>query len=215
MLTLVILTVACKNSIFYPNHFIRQNKKSTFIKSGYAYEDSILLKVNLCHYHNLEWTPNTTGNLVLNPLQIQHNLIQSYSRYFSFIQEPKIEKAYFGVDCDIKAEDILSKATPQKDGIHSSPQLFASLRISSASMKRLEGGGGLEIAEDMGDDKHRMEYKLITSVYKNGTVIYMDSRIHWTNIFSDRGEQLKYQVPQVVIDSLVTLTLQEYFKRME
>lgn len=68
---------------------------------------------------------------------------------------------------------------------------------------------------DTFNDKHIIEYKLITSIYQNDTLIYMDNRTHWTEVFSERGEQLKYHVPQVVIDSLVTLTLQEYFKRME
>lgn len=73
----------------------------------------------------------------------------------------------------------------------------------------------MEAAMDMGDDKHLLEYKLTTAIYQNDTLIYMDNRTHWTEVFSERDEQLTYYVPQVVIDSLVTLTLQEYFKRME
>lgn len=73
----------------------------------------------------------------------------------------------------------------------------------------------MEFSHDTGDDIHRIEYKLITSIYSNDTLIYMDNRTYWTEIISERDEQLTYHVPQVVIDSLVTLSLQEYFKRLE
>ena len=60
-----------------------------------------------------------------------------------------------------------------------------------------------------------IEYKLVTAIYQNDSQIYMDNHGFRTEFFSERDEQVKCQVPQIVIDSLVTLSLQEYFKRME
>jgi hypothetical protein len=87
--------------------------------------------------------------------------------------------------------------------------------VSTQSGKRIEGGGGLEWAEDMGDDRHLIEYKLITSIYQNDTLIYMDNRAYWTRLIVERGSRVQHNVPQEVIDTLVKLSLEEYFKRMK
>jgi hypothetical protein len=87
--------------------------------------------------------------------------------------------------------------------------------VSTQSGKRIEGGGGLEWAEDMGDDRHLIEYKLITSIYQNDTLIYMDNRAYWTRLIAERGTSVQHHVPQEVIDTLVKLSLEEYFKRMK
>ncbi|MCC5929450.1 MAG: hypothetical protein JJU28_09415 [Cyclobacteriaceae bacterium] len=87
--------------------------------------------------------------------------------------------------------------------------------ITSYTYRNIEGGGGLTFVEYMGNDRHSFEYKLVTSIYQNDTLVYMDNRAYWTEVFSERGERLRYQVPQVVLDSLVSLTLKEYFKRVE
>jgi hypothetical protein len=93
--------------------------------------------------------------------------------------------------------------------------IIPQLKITSKSLKNTYWGGPTGFSEDLGDDKHFLEYKLVTSIYRNDTLIYMDNRTHWTEVISERGQQLEYQVPQEVIDTLVKLSLEEYFKRMK
>ena len=103
----------------------------------------------------------------------------------------------------------------EKDTLCCNAVLIPDLIVTSYTSRNTEGGGGLELVYDMGNDKNWIEYKLVTAIYQNDSQIYMDNHGFRTEFFSERDEQVKCQVPQIVIDSLVTLRLQEYFKRME
>jgi hypothetical protein len=157
------------------------------------------------------------GKIFFSPDSIDRMMLTSYNRFFNISSHPPREQTFFDRKCDTPTELFSENMDKFGSGAGEICEniILPTLTITSNSGKHIQGGGGMEPAEDMGNDKHILEYKLITSIYQNDTLIYMDNRTHWTEVFSERGEQLMYQVPQVVIDSLVTLTLQEYFKRVK
>lgn len=90
------------------------------------------------------------------------------------------------------------------------------LKINYHSSMNIVSGIVVETSNDAGNDKHHLKYKLALALYnERNNLIYIDNRAHWTNVFSERGEQLEYEVPQKVVDSLVKLSLQEYYKRLK
>ncbi|MBX2947294.1 MAG: hypothetical protein KF725_15805 [Cyclobacteriaceae bacterium] len=141
----------------------------------------------------------------------------AYTKSFSDVKFVSNSKTSFDANCHFAAKVLPQnfKISENDSSERYSNIIIPQLRILSKSIKSVYWGGPMGFSEDMGDDKHLLEYKLITSIYKNDTLIYMDNRTHWTEVFSERGEQLHYQVPQEVIDTLVTLSLEEYFKRVK
>lgn len=188
-------------------------------QNGYQNQDTFCVqKVKICHFSEIPGLRYaiTGSSISFDYSAIESSLKHSYSRLLQISICKNDHNSHLQQDCNY-TEKTLSKnlkADYSADNEYCANILIPQLSISSKSGKRIEGGGGMEFAEDMGDDKHLLEYKLITSIYKNDTLIYMDNRAHWTEVISERGKKLHYQVPQEIIETLVTLSLEEYFKRV-
>lgn len=215
---LIFASISCKNASFYKNRYTRADRGSRLFHEQYSTENDYCLgEIRNCHFIKTPGFLSSSGKIFFTLDSIENTLRMSYSRQLSVISVEPTERVFFDRNCAVppgvinSESDILSRESEKRCPFLIYPQF----EVMSNSIKNMDGGGGMEAAMDMDDDKHLLEYKLTTAIYQNDTLIYMDNRTHWTEVFSERGEQVIYQVPQVIIDSLVTLTLQEYFKRME
>lgn len=207
---------SCKNSFFYNGLYTRADRKAKYFENQYPSIESVFIpRFETCH-------KLVTGSRITNRIyflrdSIDQSLLHAYGRYFNSLAEVQEGPRFFDHFCGIPTSTFLQGELDfdVNEGSIPAHTLLPTLQITSASGRHIVGGGGMEFSHDTGDDIHRIEYKLITSIYSNDTLIYMDNRTYWTEIISERDEQLTYHVPQVVIDSLVTLSLQEYFKRLE
>jgi len=208
--------ISCKNSFWYTNLYTRKSSKLKQFRENYKAVDNVQLgKLHLCYSYNRS-RKQVVGNLQVETSQLIDSLLESYSRKFDHLNVSESAISIDGTRClfdSKKSINALHQGT--KSTIETPVKLYCQLSVIVASQRNLEGGGGLELTEDMGNDKHLLEYYLITALAQGESLLYIDNRVHWSEAFSERGEQLKYEVPQIVIDSLVTLSLEEYFKRVE
>lgn len=209
--------ISCKNSFFYTDLYTRADRKSKLFMHSYSQQNEFCIhKIQACHFAETTGPLSTNGKIHFFRDSIELAVEKAYSRNLNVTSISASKQDFFDKKCNMPNEIWASSSAPSnRPDMLCKNIILPQFSISSKSIKRTEGGGGMAPAFDVGDDKHLLEYKLTTAIYQNDTLIYMDNRTHWTEVFSERGEQLMYQVPHVVIDSLVTLTLQEYFKRME
>jgi hypothetical protein len=203
---------SCKGHFFYEDLYTRANRREIKFAELYRKQDTFCIsKIQFCHLIGHRGI-NTSSSIFFDPKSIGNSLKLSYSKFF----QP--------LSCNRNKENIENIIIQNCYSTEKKLKLFNNccdniilpkLIITSNSGKNTEGGGGITFVQDMGDDRHLLEYKLITSIYQNDTLIYMDNRAYWTRVISERGEQLHYQVPQEVIETLVTLSLEEYFKRVK
>lgn len=216
LLLIMFISLGCKNHAFYTDLYARDGRRNLLLLKTYPkVQEAKISDIFICH-KNEPTVASTGSRVILNRNSIKSTIAFAFGNHFEVEDLVVVENAFFNRDCNSQQKRALEKVSSRSHkpkGLEI--ELSPILEIITRSGKRTEGGGGLEFLEDMGDDKHLLEYKLTTAIYQNDTLIYMDNRTHWTEVFSERGEQLMYQVPQVVIDSLVTLTLQEYFKRVK
>jgi hypothetical protein len=210
------LLYSCKNSFFYNNGYARKYQKLKRVDKNYNVIDrAVMVGLDLCI---LEQSSDfTSGKIIFNREQLISQTIESFKKkftHFDFI-EKNIDVSNGPCNSKLSGGFLDHLNFVSDSNFQNSVNLFSKLFIYGHSQRNREGAGGLELSIDLGNDRHALEYTLITGLMIGDSIIYVDTRTHWTNTFSERGEQLKYHVPQVVIDSLVTLTLQEYFKRME
>ncbi len=201
----IVLSSCSKNFLMLDDYYARANRKERKFLKSYQRTDSICIPKIKFHHEGKTWS-----RILINPETIGNSLSQSYSRSFDLAfcgsnkKSPLVQDSKFLKSSKDDYRDSCCEKVVVPD-----------LIITTRTGRNIEGGGGLTFVTDMGNDRHRIEYKLITSIYENDALVYMDNHAYWTEVFSERGEQLMYQVPQVIIDSLVTLTLQEYFKRVK
>ncbi|MCH6198851.1 hypothetical protein MMU07_04635 [Aquiflexum sp. LQ15W] len=215
-----IFCCSCKSHVFFEDLYARKSSREKYFRRDYVpVEATCIFQGRVCHDIDIPGLPQgiTNSRIFFDHDSITSLISIAFSEAFPGSSLNQVSGISNWRHCDYVGKDL--------SGIFDLPSSFQSqacnrivylqLQITTQTGKRIEGGGGLEWAEDMGDDRHLIEYKLITSIYQNDTLIYMDNRAYWTRVASARGEQLHYQVPQEVIDTLVKLSLEEYFKRMK
>jgi hypothetical protein len=205
-----ILLSSCKNYFFLEDVYARVNRKERFFLESYETKGIFCFpKIEFCH--QIDHRANITGSRIsFDPMSIGNSLNQSLSGLFQLSSCDEIKESFIIQDCSPRVE---KNGNLSNDCCENS--FVPKLIITSNSGKNTAGGGGLTFVEDMDDDRHLIEYKLITSIYQNDTLIYMDNRAYWTRLIAERGSRVQHHVPQEVIDTLVKLSLEEYFKRMK
>lgn len=214
---LLFVISSCKNGFFYTDLYVRKTSSLKHIQKHY--ESDYKIKVAGLHFCLLE-NPSgivrkSVGSLTITHSQIVDNLITSYGNRFEDFAFNEKSIDISNAQCRWQnKESIIQSIKDDPKNCESQIELYAQLKLVIESQRNLDGGGGLELTEDLGNDKHVMEYFLITALSKDGSLIYMDNIIHWTEVFYDRGEIIQYNIPQETIDSLVTLSLEQYFERV-
>jgi hypothetical protein len=64
--------------------------------------------------------------------------------------------------------------------------------------KNIEYGVAFKSSANLDNDAYDIKYKLVLALFKNKTLEYMDIQVYRTNIFSQRNENINYQVPQTL-----------------
>lgn len=210
---------SCKGFFWYENLYARESRIQRMFQNSYEAQDTFIIKqIKICH--DVE-VPNsreiTNSRILFNYNSIENIIKKSYSKLlpisFVFLDREQLIET----DCRyfFKLPPINLKEVNYEIGGQTGNVILPILIISSQSAKRFEGYGGMDFIEDMGDDRHLLRYKLVTSIYKNDSLVYVDNRAYWTREVSERGIDLQYEVPEIIIDSLVSLSLEEYFKRVK
>jgi hypothetical protein len=211
----VVSLQACKGPVFYSETYVRADRKSRFILDVYSVKDQMnIYQTGISLIVNPANRLSTSSEISFSKDSIDRSVKKALSGIFTNSRLCCEQSLDFGQDYNSKDEVLRFNLLNESDLCRCEQMvLIPQLRITSKSIKSVDFGAGL--VYDTGDDKHLLEYKLVTSIYRNDSLIYMDNRTHWTEVISARGEQLQYQVPQEVIDTLVKLSLEEYFKRMK
>jgi hypothetical protein len=220
LLILTLLSLcSCKNSFWYTDLYTRKSNRLKQVNRSYEKLEIVELgNFHLCYFYNPSGiVRREVGKLEIDPGQVADSALDSYRTNFNELVVKESDVSISNTKCLFDSKDSFvrfnqdSHSIPEKNHI----RLYSQLSFTVESQRNLEGGGGMELTEDMGDDRHKLEYFLITALVQDDEIVYLDNRVHWTEVFSERGEQLKYEVPQIVIDSLVSLSLEEYFKRVK
>lgn len=203
---------------WYENLYARESRIQRIFQNSYEAQDTFIIKqIKICHDVGSAAYAGTVGRILFNFHSIENSLKESYSKLLPVTFEHQGKEGLLEVDCRYYFKvppDNLQEIANDLESCTGNVVLPI-LIIFSKSSKRLEGGGGMEFVEDMGDNLHLLMYKLITTIYKNDSLVYVDNRAYWTREVSERGIDLQYDVPEVIIDSLVSLSLEEYFKRVK
>ncbi|QOI98553.1 MAG: hypothetical protein HRU69_14150 [Flammeovirgaceae bacterium] len=210
---------SCKNAFFYTDLYTRANRKSTFFEKNYDAINTLTINdIRICREFDWPGTRyQTRGRILFQRDSLEESIRNALENHFSKVIYETSQKPFWDENCDsIVVKNYRSKARAFVGSKHKEHSIFAALNITPRTAKNIDAGILIEAPfPDLGNDIHRIEYKFIVAIFKNESLIYMDSRSHWTEVFSERDEQLHYQVPQEIIETLVTLSLEEYFKRVK
>ena len=201
-----IILISCSgNFLGLDDYFARTNRKERRFLKSYQETDSICIPKIKFHHENTIWS-----RVSVETSTIGDSLRLAYSRKFNLPFCESNEESMLIQNYNFRTREF-------KKNHNSCCETFIvpDFIVTTHSGKNIEGGGGLSFVKDMGNDRHSIQCKLVTTIYQNDTLIYMDNHGFWTEIFSERDEKVEIQIPKIIIDSLVTLSLQEYFKRME
>lgn len=160
----------------------------------------------------------TKGDLVFNKIQIEKSIQNSFQKSFSnIVYEPnKITK--WETSCNNFTKEILmNKSIISKNESNRPYHMWISFGIDYTIEKNLDFSGIWRASayEDIGDDISKIKFKLVTSLFYKDSLIYMDNHAYNTWIRTKRGKQFNYDIPEQIIDSLVTKSLAEYKKRLK
>ncbi|MBL7844504.1 MAG: hypothetical protein JNK44_11620 [Cyclobacteriaceae bacterium] len=211
---------SCKNAFFYTDLYSRANRKSTFFEKNYNPINTLTIdEIRICREVDWPGRHRTRGKIFFQRDSLEESIRNALENHFNKVIYKASQKPFWDENCDsIVVKNYRSKAKAFEGQEHKEYSIFAALNIVPQTSKNVDVGqvgvGQVEFI-DLGNDIHRLEYKFIVAISENRTLLYMDSRSHWTEVFSERDEQLHYQVPQEVIETLVTLSLEEYFKRVK
>lgn len=210
--------VNCKSMFFYEDSYSRKNRKNTHFEPIYSSIDSVIIRKFILCEENLEAVNKTDGQIEFNRVKLKSSVVKSLRDKF---QSVRYVLNYGSIDRNDNCEQYIhNNFLKSKESFYQNQTsnyiLDISFSIEYISSKNTDVDAmSASPYNDLGNDKHAIEYKIILALSKENTLIYLDNQAHWTKVFSERGEQLQYEVPQKVVDSLVSLSLEEYYKRLE
>jgi len=221
IILITILFASCKGLLPYSKYYERDSRNSTFLKNSYQKTNFIKVsKMVLCQNRNESdiRVSKTKGDLVFNKMQIEKSIQNSFQKSFSnIIYEPN-KITNWETSCNNFTKDILmNKNIIPKNETNRAYHMWISFDIDYTIEKNLDFSGfwGASTYEDIADDISKIKFKLVTSLFYNDSLIYMDNHAYNTWIRTVRGKPFYYEVPQNIIDSLVTKSLAEYKKRLQ
>lgn len=204
------------------NKYSRNSKSSTYFEKNYKRIDTIQLnQIRICKKRNDPSRTNiekTQGNIIFNNNSIENSLKKYLKSNLKNLKYKNNQNVNWSKSC----KNLTRKTLQQKDLLPESYSnenyhIEVAFNINYVTKKNLDisGDWGAGAYDDLGNDISKIEYKLIIALFHRNSLIYMDNYAHWTEILSERGEKLDYKVPEKIIDSLVTNSLDEYNKRLK
>lgn len=218
----LLLFTSCKSHLFYLDSYSRDGKRTTFHKKEYKKPNSIFLNsIVFCKQKKdptyLQYY-KTGGDIIFNINSLEKIIRKSLKNSFiNITHDEHIDDIKWSNSCkNIDSNTFRNKEILPNSFSSKRYHIQVSFNIDYLIKKNLESdvSGGFTYA-DLGDDLSEIKYKLVVALFFKDDLIYMDNHAHWTKIYSKRGEKLHYEVPQNIIDSLVTKSLAEYKKRLK
>jgi hypothetical protein len=214
---LFFLLGSCKNAFFYTDLYTRTNRKSTYFQREYDDIGSMSLDhLSICREIKVPIMYSTSGMIFFHRDAISNSIVEAIDSRFTISENLLKSNSFWDRNCgEIAKRNYRIRKFGRDNSENKGYSFFGEFSVVAQTTRNIDSGPVVVTAVDLGNDIHRLEYKFTAALFDNGKLIYMDSRTHWTEVISDRGEQLYYQVPQEVIDTLVKLSLEEYFKRIK
>jgi hypothetical protein len=211
-----LIFFSCKTAFFYEDSYTRLDRKNTIFKKRYDKINSIEIRnIEFCFIKKLPTNRfkkrlTTNGNILYDTNSIVKSLNHSLDNHFKYINFIPEENQIWNPNCDnftkYDFKNIKDNSGLRTDLAHN---VRISFIIESYTTKNFEIDHFLYVFDD---DKHFVKYLLILSIYEGKEIIYLDNSVHWKSIYSERNEQLNYEIPQSTIDSLVNTSLEKYYE---
>lgn len=212
---------SCLDFKYFTNKYSRDSKSSTFFQKSYTTVNDIKLsKIRICKKRNDPSRTNiekTQGNVIFDINSIKNSLKKHLKSNLKNLNYKNNQDVNWDKSCkNLTHKTLQKKELLPESYLKEDYHMEVAFNINYVTKKNLDISGywGSSDYADLGNDISKIEYKLIIALFYQNNLIYMDNQAHWTEVFSKRGEELHYEVPQGVIDTLVTKSLAEYKKRM-
>jgi hypothetical protein len=218
-LVFCVVSYSCKTAFFYEDGYTRLDRQNTIFKKRYDKIDSIEIRnIEFCFKKKLPLNRfkkrlTTNGSIIYDTDSIVRSLNQSLANHFEYIDFRPKEHQIWSQNCDdFTKYDFRNINENFSLSTDSAYNVRISFIIESYTTKNFEIDHFLYVFDD---DKHFVKYLLIFSIYEGKEIIYLDNSVHWKSIYSERNQQLNYDIPQSTIASLVNKSLEEYYELLD
>jgi len=208
-----------KLAIYFIVFFLVSCRSNHHFKKNYSEIDSIeKVSIRLCKDRKIPILGYTSGSITFNSKSLRSKILNSIKeKHFYVAEHDELDRFLWDTNCDnLIARNFKDSNKSIKNKNTTSNKYFIniSLHLTYMTRKNIEYGAAFEPSVDIGNDAHEIKYKFVLALFKNKLLEYMDRQIYRITIFSPRNENINYEVPQKIIDSLVTKSLAEYKKRL-
>jgi len=214
LLCLVILT-----SCYSPFDIVygRMDRKSTFFQNEYSPIDTLIInKIILCknEIETRDFRFYSKGKININANYFGGTIVKSLNRKFKNV------KFDFDSDTTRKGNCYYIKNRSLPSNYHldlkykNDYNINLTLNIEYNSGRNSESDGFWGLVKLEGDS-HELKYVLRVAISNSNELIYVDNVRTTVKVLSEKDETINYEVPQNIIDSLVTKSLAEYKKRLK
>jgi hypothetical protein len=214
--------LSCNTAFFnVEGTYTRQGKASSYFEQKYNLIDTpIYADVRICKTEKIITVEKfkTNSKITFDTESINLHLKESLNKKFKNIIHYSKEKTFWFNNCrDLNKKKVLnSDISDISFSKHKGYEIKINFDVTYSTRKKADVDATIITTYEILDyDVHFMEYKLIFAMFNNQKLIYMDNNVTWESVDSKRGEKINYEVPQNIIDSLVTKSLAEYKKRLK
>jgi len=160
------------------------------------------------------------SELNISTKEIKETLIKSMksTNAFQQVDTEQLEMKYLGA-CDLKTlrtyqlnlDEI--KLTDEDYKLYLLPVIVINID-SDVDWLTLDSYGAITLIEDSGRDIHWVKYELNMNLISKRERIYGRTFFYMDSLYTSRHDTLQVSMKQEMMDSLVSLTLDEYQKRL-
>ncbi|WP_299521857.1 hypothetical protein [Winogradskyella sp.] len=192
----------------------------TYHKKQYQKIDSIQLnEIRICKKRNKDTlsVTNTDGDIIFDLTTIKKSLEKSLNSRWKNIQYYQGLNDEWNTSCkSLKRKNLLDKKLLPKSYTSKKYHLLLSFNIEYTIEKNLDISGvwGTSTYQDIGDNISKVEYELVSALFYRDSLLYMGNQKYRYWFSSKRSEKIEHEIPENIIDSLVTKSLVDYNKRL-
>ena len=202
----------------YQNFWYRQNKRSNYFKKKYEPIDNV--KINsliLCKKEEkVHQSIKSEGSLSITTQDIEKSIVSQLKKYFENVDYNVKEDTLTKYNCGLlNKKNILSgiyEPNFKLGDIHSANITFEIILKSYRDNYKDGFYGGTELLDN---DKHIVNFVFRFALFDGKELIYMDNYVYSKAMISEINENVEYQMPKGIVDTLVNKSLIEYHKRLE
>lgn len=220
LLLFSFLIVSCYAHDYYLTYYYRSDRGNTYFEKKYLKPiDTVnLSRIALCKRGTFgEGKLSTRGKLNIKIDKVQENIINSLQNHFVFVNTNLKGSSKWASFCKKQnKKEILSDSYKYNLNNTINYNMFLSFKVEYKSSRDSSidsfYSGAVELLDN---DEHVVKYALHLTIFHDYKPIYMDNSGHTMILETQLNENINYDVPKHVIDSLVTKSLEEYRKRLK